>query len=81
MKKVAVRTTTESLLIPPDLVKYSLVIQYPHILVNIYGHMGVVATRAAIATPNPLYIRKGQKWRARWMGATMDARNDSVVQY
>ena len=65
MENLEVRTPTDPLLLPSDLVNDSLIVQCMHILINIYGHMGMEATSLAIA--NPI-----------WMGVTMDARNDGM---
>ena len=81
MVEVAGITPIGFLLLPLYLVKDSLVIQCPHISINISGHMGVVDTRVAIATPSHPDIRTRSQWRAGWTGATMDARNDGVVRH
>ena len=81
MVKVAGRTPAGLLLLPPDLVKDNLVIQCPNISINISGHMGVAATRVEIVTPRQPDKMTRTKWRSRWTGSTMDARNDGVGRY
>ena len=81
MGKVAGRTPTVLLLLPPDLVKDNLVIQCPHISINIYGQMGMASTRVAIATTSHPDIRTRTKRRSVWTGANMDTRNDGVGKY
>ena len=78
MGKVAGRTPTGLLLLPLDIVKYNLVIQCLHILIDIYGYMVEAATRVAIATPRKPEKRKSLQWISGWMGTTMDARNDGA---
>ena len=68
MVKLAGRTPTGLLLLPQYLVKDSLVIQCPHILINIAGHMGVAATRVTIAATSYLEKITIPQWRAGWTG-------------
>ena len=81
MGKMAGITSTGLLLLPPDLVKDKLVIQFPHISINVSGHMGEAATRVLIVTPRHLGTRTSPKWRAGLTVATTDARNNGVGRY
>ena len=47
--------------------------QFPHILINISGNMGMAVTRMAIANPRHLYKRKRTQRRSGWVVSTMDA--------
>ena len=81
MAKVAGRTPAGLLLIPPDLVKDNLIIQCPHISINISGRMGKASKRVVIAASRYPGTRKSPQWIAVCAGETMDARNDIVGQY
>ena len=78
MRKVSGRTPTGLLLLSPDFVKDNLVIQCPHISINITGRMGEAATRVVVATPRRPCTSTRPQWIAGWMVATMDARNDGA---
>ena len=81
MGKVAGITPTALLLIPPDIVKDNLVIQCPHISINISGHMVKAATMVTVATLRHPDTSTRPQWRSGWTEATMDSQNDGVVQY
>ena len=81
MGKVAVRTPTGLLLLPPDLFKDNLVIQCPHISIHIYGHMDEAYTRMYIATPRYPGTSTRPQYILVWTGANMDAQNYGVGQY
>ena len=78
MGKVTERTPSGLLLLAPELVKDSLVIQCPHISINISGKMGMAATRVAIATPSHLETRTRPQFIAGWTVATMSAQKFGV---
>ena len=78
---MAGKTPTGFLLLPPDLVRESLVVQFPHISINIDEHMGVADTRVEIATPRHPDTSTRQQWRSGWRGETMYAHNDGVERH
>ena len=50
----------------PALSKYNLVIQCPHISINIAEHMGKAATRVAITTPRHPDTSTRPQWISGW---------------